>query len=349
MPITRKRPQHVCWPLLLGVALGCALGDPGLWGDAFFGVASGQGTTGTPLGLPTLGGKQFWSDQLLFHRWRIQENVLTGHCRLLDEQDYRRATGTFTDCRKAFETLRQELAIEPMANRVVIVLHGLGRSRQSMAGIVKYLGDHSDYTVLNVAYASTRARIGEHAKGLARVVDQLPANVTEVNFVAHSMGNLVIRHYLGDLLADRDPQHRDRINRLRRTVMLAPPNRGAMLAKRFQANPVFRVFWGISGREIANWETLAPRLAIPPIPFGIVAGGAGKAGGRNPLIKGDDDFVVGVAETQLAGARDFIVVLAPHAVIMDSAEAQAATLRFLEHGYFVSADKAQPIAPALKP
>ncbi|MGQ9575532.1 MAG: hypothetical protein ACUVUC_09450 [Thermoguttaceae bacterium] len=33
--------------------------------------------------MPTLGGKQFWADELLFHQWRIQRNVLTGHCRLL--------------------------------------------------------------------------------------------------------------------------------------------------------------------------------------------------------------------------------------------------------------------------
>jgi hypothetical protein len=34
-----------------------------------------------------MGGRQFWSDRLVFGGWRIQENVLTGHSRLLDARD----------------------------------------------------------------------------------------------------------------------------------------------------------------------------------------------------------------------------------------------------------------------
>ena len=37
--------------------------------------------------VPTLGGMQFWADELFFHQWRIQRNVITGHCRLLDGKD----------------------------------------------------------------------------------------------------------------------------------------------------------------------------------------------------------------------------------------------------------------------
>ena len=32
----------------------------------------------------TTGGRQIWTDQLVFHDWRIQKNSLTGHFRLLD-------------------------------------------------------------------------------------------------------------------------------------------------------------------------------------------------------------------------------------------------------------------------
>ena len=53
------------------------------------------------INFPTVtgGGKQFWSDELVFHRWRIQLNVISGHYRLLDENDYRHAWGTFDQCR----------------------------------------------------------------------------------------------------------------------------------------------------------------------------------------------------------------------------------------------------------
>ncbi|MEX2316997.1 MAG: hypothetical protein WD669_07590, partial [Pirellulales bacterium] len=42
----------------------------------------------------TAGGKQFWADLWFFHEWRIQRNALTGHYRLLDGANYRRASGT---------------------------------------------------------------------------------------------------------------------------------------------------------------------------------------------------------------------------------------------------------------
>ena len=59
----------------------------------------------TPDGLlnlvsPTLGGKQFWSDELVFHDWRIQRHVYTDHYRLLDDKDQRRAWGTWKHCKE---------------------------------------------------------------------------------------------------------------------------------------------------------------------------------------------------------------------------------------------------------
>ena len=292
---------------------------------------------------PTLGGKQFWSDQLVYHDWRIQQNVLTKHHRLIDDRDFRRAAGTFDQCAAIFDGLRRSRELPTMKSRVVIVLHGLGRSRASMQGLAVHLRENVDSTVLNVAYASTRARIGEHAESLAHVIEHLPDTVERIDFVGHSMGNLVVRHYLGDLARASTPSSRHTLHRVRRIVMLAPPNAGASLAERFQKNPVFKLFWGESGREIADWDKLQKRLAIPACEFGILAGGKGNSVGRNPLIEGDDDFVVSVDETRLAGATDFFVVPALHAVIMDSTPAQLATRNFLENGYFISVDARQPI------
>ena len=84
--------------------------------------------------LPTMGGKQFWADELFFHQWHIQRNVLTGHYRLSDEEDIRRAWGTLADCRTALEQIKREQHLPPMRGKAVILLHGLFRSHDSMAG-----------------------------------------------------------------------------------------------------------------------------------------------------------------------------------------------------------------------
>lgn len=296
----------------------------------------------------TLGGKQFWTDELIFHEWRIQRHAWTKHYRLLDDENHRRAWGHFKHCRNRLEALKQQEKLSPMQGKVVVVLHGLVRTRKSMSGLCDYLVEHGDYTVLNVSYASTRNRLDQHALSLARIIENLGPEITEINFVAHSLGNLVIRHYLGDQTDLEDSMRPD--PRIKRIVMLAPPNNGAQFAERFQDNKLFRAIWGKSGVKLAReWPELEKRLATPGKDFGIIAGGRGENSGSNPLLRGDDDFVVRVEETRLPGARDFVVLPAFHTLIMDDKKTQEYVLRFFKHGYFVSAEKRRPIPIGIEP
>lgn len=293
---------------------------------------------------PTLGGKQFWSDELVFHDWRIQRNAITGHYRLLDGTNKRFAWGTFGQCQMKLKGLKQDLNLPPLRGKVVIVLHGLFRSRSSMSGLCDYLSEEGELTALNVSYASTRGGLDTHAAGLARVVENLGAEVTEVNFVAHSLGNLVIRRYLDCCYEGADGFRAD--PRIHRIVMLAPPNRSARLAEYFGRSKLAEWVWGDSGRELANHQdALQEKLAIPQCQFAIIAGGKNDPNGRNRLIPGDDDFVVTVEETKLANARDFAVIPTYHTVIMNNATVREYTLRFLKHGHFVSESLRRPITP----
>ncbi|MEZ6112711.1 MAG: hypothetical protein R3C99_17125 [Pirellulaceae bacterium] len=290
---------------------------------------------------PTLGGKQFWADELLFHEWRIQRHVYTGHCRLLDDRNHRRAWGGFGHCRQELERLKQTLELPPMKPRAVIVLHGIWGTRSRMDDLVDAMRADVDQEVLVVAYPSTRADLDAHAESLGRILKNLDG-VREVSFVAHSLGNLVIRRYLAtlkDAPADQRP-----VFELKRVVMLGPPNHGAQLATRFRENSLFRTTWGPAGVLLAtDWTEVEPDLALPPCPFGIIAGGCGDDAGYNPLLPGDDDFVVRVEETRLPGAADFLVVPVLHSSMMGNESVQQATIRFLQHGYFVSEEARRPI------
>ena len=52
----------------------------------------------------TMGGKVFWNDLQEYNGWRLQKNMLTRHCRILDPNNIRRAWGV------SEEALRAELA-----------------------------------------------------------------------------------------------------------------------------------------------------------------------------------------------------------------------------------------------
>src|SRR5262249_11682411 len=78
-----------------------------------------HGTGNVNVPFPTLGGKQLWGDVFFQGAWRIQENALTGHHRLLDTGDKRRAWGTYEACRVAFEEARLREGIRPRSERLV--------------------------------------------------------------------------------------------------------------------------------------------------------------------------------------------------------------------------------------
>lgn len=312
------------------------------------GEESDPGTTSPPLNLqtPTLGGKQLWADELFFHEWHIQRNVVTGHYRLLDPSEIRLAWGTFEECQSRLEDVKNEMKLPPMRGKVVLTLHGLFRSRTAFNKLATYLAEKGNYTVLRVGYPSTRAGLDEHARSLASIVENLGPEVEEIDFVAHSLGNLVIRHYLGDQTQPDLGRQPD--SRIKRIVMLAPPNHRPKRAELWAGDGLigraYDVVVGDVGRQLADgWPDIEPKLATPCCEFGILAGGRGDGQGWHASLEGDDDGTVSVTETRLLGARDFRVFPVRHTFIMNDSRVMESALRFLEDGHFESDETRQPI------
>jgi pimeloyl-ACP methyl ester carboxylesterase len=290
----------------------------------------------------TIRDKYYWTDELVFHNWRIQRHVDSGRHRLLDGESFEHASGRFEDCQRRLDELKRERKLPAVRGKVVLVLHGLGRTRLSNEALVDYLREKSAYTVLSVGYASTREDVAAHAQALSKVITNLGDEVTELNFVAHSLGNLVIRRYLAEQ-TDADGKCKSD-PRIKRIVMVGPPNNGARMAALVGRSELFEKITGKSGRALSrDWDTFCKSLCTPDCEFGIIAGGRGDGAGYNPLLLGDDDLVIGVEEAKLAGARDFTVIEGMHAWMMHNPAVHAAVLRFLEHGYFVSEEKRQPL------
>jgi pimeloyl-ACP methyl ester carboxylesterase len=183
--------------------------------------------------------------------------------------------------------------------------------------------------------------VGQHARSLARIIGNLDG-ITEIDFVAHSLGNLVVRYYLGD---QTDPQHgRWPDRRIRRFVMLGPPNQGSSIAAMLADNKIFEFVAGPSGQQLgAQWAQIQPHLVTPACEFGIIAGGTQFDKGFNPLLKEDNDGLLTVESTKLAGAADFLVLPVIHACLVNDPNAMQCTLRFLEHGYFLSPADRHPL------
>ena len=329
----------------IGIAIVLALAFQGsaglLFGQSDQSNGKHEGVMPFNLKLKTRGGRQFWTDIVYLSDWRVQRNAVTGHHRLIDPKDVRQGWGTLEQCKLQLDGLVASGDIRPNAGKLVIILHGLMRSSHSMAPLADYLEENSDYQAINIEYASSRGVIARHANDLARLIRHLGPDVTEINFVAHSMGNIVIRHYLSDLMLQKEGMD----PRFHRMVMLGPPNHGSQFAHFLRNNPLFNAAAGVAGKQLGEkWEDLEPHLATPPFEFGIISGAQDETQKLNNFVlTGPDDFTVSLEETRLMGAKDWLVRPLLHSTMMKNKITLESTLRFIEEGYFISAKEMNPI------
>lgn len=286
---------------------------------------------------PTNGGWQLWADVAFFGAWRVQRNALTGHHRLLDGADVRHAWGSRNACEQELSRIAAREPLAPVEGEAVVVLHGLSGGRWQMRPLCEHLSEAGGYRVFNVGYPSTRAGVDDHAEQLASVMESLEG-IERVHFVAHSLGNLVIRRWMQ---CNTDPATGEPIDaRVGRFVMLGPPNHQPRMATYLEPIDPQNALAGAAGRQLnGDWERLEEDLATPRCEFGIVAGGKGNGQGWNPLIPGDDDLVVGVEEAKLAGAADFRVTQVIHRFMPADPTVQRLTLAFLQNGRFGSEEE----------
>ena len=285
--------------------------------------------------MKTFGGRQFWGDLYYFHEWRIQQNVLTKHHRLLDGEDVRHHSGTYEECREKLDEIRKEQKLPAMKGKAVVLVHGIVRSSKSFSAMEKKLKEEG-YSVFGFDYPSTRVSIPESAEYLRKSIKSLEG-IDEIYLVVHSMGGLVVRSML---VKGQDP-------RIKRMVMMGVPNMGAEMADAFKKNPLFKIIFGPAGQQlVTDGEGLISELPTPKFEFAILAGARGTEKGYNPLIPGDDDGTVAVSSTRLPGANDFISKPVLHSFLMFNKECIEHTSRYLKTGKFREKEPAQPIEVA---
>ena len=285
------------------------------------------------LPLPTLGGRQFWGDVRHRAGWRIQTNVLTGHSRLLDPHDVRRSWGTRGDCEAALAEAIDRGDLPRPAGDTVVLVHGMGRSSKCFAALADELRA-GGFAVVPFDYPSLRQSLRTSAADLGRVTDSLiaaqdPADPVRLHFVGHSAGGLVIRAW-GERAGPG-------VN-VGRTALLGVPNAGAAMADRIRGLPglatAFAGVYGPAGAELS--AVAAESLAALPPPRGAfltVVGCRGTAAGYNPLIPGDDDGTVAVAEARMPQETAFLPVTGVgHSFLMNDARVRAGVVGFLTAG-----------------
>jgi len=205
----------------------------------------------------------------------------------------------------------------------VVLLHGLARTRRSMARLHHAL-QRKGYAVRNTGYPSRRYPVAELTRRyLVPVVEKLQ-DAGRIHFVTHSMGGILVRHYL---------KHHRPAN-LGRVVMLAPPNHGSEIVDRFGQTWWFRLINGPAGCELGTDEHALPcALGPADYPVGIIAGDRSLDPCSLCLPRPNDGKVT-VLSARLAGMTDFRVVPHGHTFMMNRACVIRMVCDFLARGRF---------------
>lgn len=216
---------------------------------------------------------------------------------------------------------------ESREGEFVVLLHGLARSRDSMAKMAGRLSAEG-YRVLNLDYPSTSKTIEAIAdEYLPGAIDFCRLNgARRIHFVTHSMGGIVVRYYLA----------RRHLPELGRVVMLSPPNGGSEVVDTFRENWFFQWLNGPAGQELGTGEESLPRR-LGPVNFelGIITGDRSINWILSSIIPGEDDGKVSVKNARVEGMQAFLVIHASHPFIMKNREAIRQTLGFLATGKFL--------------
>lgn len=211
-----------------------------------------------------------------------------------------------------------------MPLRIAAAFHGFLRTGASMWWVARRLRRAGWAEVLTPTFGYHLRSLDEHARIASEALQALVARYpeAELDLVTHSFGGVLARATLA----------RPEAPRVRRLVMIGPPNQGAQAAALARSTfPVHRLGWD----PLAQILPGAPApLPVPPAEVGIIAGGLGHERGFNPWLGGDNDGTVRIDETHLPGEVDRVTVAVQHTVMLMSPMVLDHVVRFLDAGRF---------------
>lgn len=209
---------------------------------------------------------------------------------------------------------------------VVVLLHGLGDTQASMAGLMSFLLG-GGWRVVLAGYPSLTHPMETLHTFLASDIDRLP-DVQRFHFVTHSLGGVVLRHYLA-----LNPEFAQ--NRLGRVVMIAPPNQGSEFFDVYQRFWWFRLTHGPISRQLGRNGFVRQLPQRVGYDLGVIAATLPSDPLSWHVMQYPHDGRVNVDATKIDGMRDHLTLPLGHRGTLWSPSVACQVQHFLRHGEFV--------------
>jgi triacylglycerol lipase len=187
-----------------------------------------------------------------------------------------------------------------------------------------------NYLVMNCGYKSRSADIATLAQDVASRVVQWESTAP-LDFVTHSLGGILLRVALAHGHLPRQ--------RVRRVVMLGPPNAGSEVVDVLSAIPIvasiYAAFTGPAGTQLGTNVGGVP-AQLPPVDFelGVIAGNRSFNPVFSAILGPENDGKVRVERARVEGMREFLVVPNWHPMLVAAPRVLTQVVHFLEAGAF---------------
>ncbi len=207
----------------------------------------------------------------------------------------------------------------------MVYVHGLWQRGAESFLLRRRLAQQLQADARTFSYPSIAADAGTNARALVKFLAAIRADT--LHLVGHSLGGLVILRLFEEDAAVRAWLPPGRI------VLMGPPLQGSRTAQNLARLPLGKTILGRSAGE----ELLLPRGRRWAVArdLGVIAGSLERGMGRLlGKLEGPNDGTVLVAETQLVGAEEHVVLPVSHTGMVFSRQVANAAAAFLKTGKF---------------
>lgn len=218
------------------------------------------------------------------------------------------------------------LPITAKKHENVILVHGLGKGSGAMNSLAGQL-EKAGYDTCRLNYKSLNTEMQQVFQQTNKQVEDCIAHHQKNHFVGHSLGGLVIQHYLS-----MQPNIIEK-STLGEVVLIGTPNNGSEVAdkleKSFVMSLVGEVPRSLTTASVDVWTSQMPKQ----IEVGVIAG-TNDSMLTNHLFSGPNDGVVSVESAKNTRMKDFISVDLRHANLRRDSWVAEQVIHFVSYGVF---------------
>ncbi len=207
---------------------------------------------------------------------------------------------------------------------IVVLLHGLGRSKSAMWLLESRL-EKAGFRVELIDYHSLDRPPEQILSDVTKQINAIRIDSGQtVHFAGHSLGGLLIRAYLDS----------NRVPALGRVVLIGSPSKGTPFVDHFRDAWWMKLAGPTANALGTDAHNFPHTLHAPYYPVGVIAGVSNMIDNEE-FIPGEDDGVVPVESTKIEGMTDFIKLDVSHSMMRYNESVALQTIEFLKHGKFL--------------